>query len=60
MGKPLIIIGIAIWYFWASDINKGKQHPEHRRLIHDHPIGGCLPFIIAFAFIGIGIYLLMK
>ncbi|MCP5498114.1 MAG: hypothetical protein H7A23_26455 [Leptospiraceae bacterium] len=60
MGKVLITIGIVIWYAWASDINRGKRDSRYVRMIHIHPIGGCLPFVIAFALIGFGIYLLIR
>ena len=60
MGAILIIAGIAIWFFWANDIKKGEEDFGHKRMIHDHPIGGCLPYIIAFALIGMGIYLLVS
>ena len=60
MGEALIIIGIAIWYAWGSDFMKGEKDPSYKRAIHNHPIGGCIPFIIAFALIGIGIYLLVS
>lgn len=57
MGIILIILGILIWHFWARDYNRGKQDPIKSRMIHDHPLG-CLPWVIAFAFIGLGVYLL--
>ena len=60
MGIILIIIGVIIWYAWASDIQKGEQDFSHKRLIHDHPVGGCLPYIIAFGLIGLGIFLLVN
>jgi hypothetical protein len=60
MGYFLIIGGIVLWYLWASDNAKGEEDVRHKRLIHEDPVGGCIPYIIAFALIGAGIYLLMK
>lgn len=59
MGLVLILLGIGLWYFWASDEQKGKQDPSHWRPIHSSP-AGCLPYIVAFALIGFGISVLVS
>ena len=59
MGILLIILGIFIWYIWAVDYNKGQQNPMYYKKIHEVPLG-CLPWVLAFAIIGLGIYLLVK
>ena len=52
-----ILIGILIWSYWARDYIKGQKDPMNNRRIYDTPLG-CLPWVIAFIFIGAGIYLL--
>lgn len=56
MAVVLILLGIGIWFFWAQDIQKGNEDFGHKRLVHDTS-AGCIPYIIAFALIGLGIYL---
>lgn len=55
----LIALGIFIWYFWARDYNKAQKEPTTNRKVYDTPLG-CLPWLVAFAFIGLGIYILIN
>lgn len=59
LGIIPILIGIAIWYFWSQDYNKGQQNPMDARRVHDGP-AGCVPNIIAVVLIGIGIFIIFS
>lgn len=58
MGYILLILGLLIGFYWTRDIKKGKSDPMHYRLIHGHPIGRLVPYIIAIILIISGIILL--
>lgn len=59
MGIVLIIIGMLIALYWASDLKKGEKDTSQFRTLHTQPMGGCLPYAIAIGLIGLGIYLLL-
>lgn len=56
MAVVLILLGIGIWFYWGQDIQKGNEDFGHKRPVHDTS-AGCIPFVIAIALIGFGIYL---
>ena len=59
MGVIFIIGGIALMLFWAGDIQKGKENSDYEKRAHDHPIVGCLPYLVGILLIGFGVYLLV-
>jgi len=54
-----IIFGIMIWFFWARDYNKGVKDHTKQRMVYDTSLG-CVPWIVAFLLIGIGVYVLAQ
>lgn len=59
MAVALMLLGLAIWFFWAQDIQLGNEDWSHKRPIHDQS-AGCIPYAIAFILIGIGIYMALQ